>query len=128
MDESHGYQEHGDTLDWTELVRIACVAIAAAAVWFRLWEPFGRVSVVGLIGTVGGGWPIFHEAWVETVTIARRARGIIRFNFAGTLVVDAVGVGLAAVGLLNLSHGNHARATSAPLDSHLVRGASPADW
>ena len=39
--------------------------------------------------------------FVDTVRIARRARGIIRFNFVGTLVVDAVGVGLAAVGLLN---------------------------
>ena len=39
--------------------------------------------------------------FVETVRIARRARGIIQFNFFGTLAVDAVGVGLAAFGLLN---------------------------
>ncbi len=39
--------------------------------------------------------------FVETVRITRRAQGIIRFNFVGTLVVDAVGVGLAAFGLLN---------------------------
>ena len=37
----------------------------------------------------------------ETVYIARRARGIIRFNFAGTIAVDAVGVALAAFGMLN---------------------------
>ena len=39
--------------------------------------------------------------FVETVRIARRAHGIIRFNFVGTLAVDAVGVALAAFGLLN---------------------------
>jgi P-type Cu+ transporter len=39
--------------------------------------------------------------FVETVRTARRTKGIIRFNFVGTLVVDAVGVGLAAFGLLN---------------------------
>jgi Cu+-exporting ATPase len=39
--------------------------------------------------------------FVETVRIARRAQGIIRFNFIGTLAVDAIGVGLAAAGLLN---------------------------
>jgi Cd2+/Zn2+-exporting ATPase/Cu+-exporting ATPase len=39
--------------------------------------------------------------FVETVWIARRARNIIRFNFAGTLAVDIVGVGLAAAGMLN---------------------------
>jgi Cd2+/Zn2+-exporting ATPase/Cu+-exporting ATPase len=39
--------------------------------------------------------------FVETMRIARRTRAIIRFNFIGTLAVDAVGVGLAAFGLLN---------------------------
>jgi P-type E1-E2 ATPase len=39
--------------------------------------------------------------FVETVRIARLAHRIIQFNFAGTLAVDAVGVGLAAAGLLN---------------------------
>jgi P-type E1-E2 ATPase len=39
--------------------------------------------------------------FVDTMRIARRAHGIIQFNFVGTLAVDAVGVGLAAFGLLN---------------------------
>ena len=39
------------------------MAIAAAAVWFRLWEPFAAVSVIGVIGLVIGGWPIFKEAF-----------------------------------------------------------------
>ncbi len=38
---------------------------------------------------------------VETVRVARRCRGIIWFNFAGMLLVDGVGVSLAAFGLLN---------------------------
>jgi len=39
--------------------------------------------------------------FVETVRIARRCRRIIWQNFAGTLVVDGLGMGLAAFGLLN---------------------------
>lgn len=39
--------------------------------------------------------------FVETLRIARRCLSIIRQNFVGTLAVDSVGVGLAAVGLLN---------------------------
>jgi P-type E1-E2 ATPase len=39
--------------------------------------------------------------FVEAIQIARRARSIIRFNFVGTLAVDAIGVGLAAFGYLN---------------------------
>jgi len=39
--------------------------------------------------------------FAEVLKIARRCRAIIRANFAGTLTVDAVGVLLAAFGLLN---------------------------
>ncbi|MGC2250873.1 MAG: cation-translocating P-type ATPase, partial [Acidobacteriaceae bacterium] len=42
------------------------VALAAAAVWFHLWEPFHRVSVIGLAATLIGGYPIFKEA-VENI-------------------------------------------------------------
>jgi heavy metal translocating P-type ATPase len=38
---------------------------------------------------------------VETLRVARRCRGIIMQNFIGTLVVDSVGVGMAAFGFLN---------------------------
>jgi Cd2+/Zn2+-exporting ATPase/Cu+-exporting ATPase len=38
---------------------------------------------------------------VETLRIARRCRRTIMQNFVGTLVVDSIGVGMAAFGLLN---------------------------
>jgi len=37
----------------------------------------------------------------EIIRVARRCRGIILTNFAGTLAVDIIGVGLAAIGILN---------------------------
>ena len=39
--------------------------------------------------------------FAEVLKISRRCRSIIYANFAGTLAVDSVGVGLAAFGLLN---------------------------
>jgi heavy metal translocating P-type ATPase len=39
--------------------------------------------------------------FVEMLTLARRCRRIIWFNFYGTLLVDSIGVGLAAIGVLN---------------------------
>jgi len=39
--------------------------------------------------------------FVDTVAIARRCMGIIYQNFIGTLVVDAIGITMAAVGILN---------------------------
>ncbi|MGA2356600.1 MAG: cation-translocating P-type ATPase [Terriglobales bacterium] len=53
-------------LEWTELLRIALVALSAVAVWFRLWEPFPRFSVIGIAATLIGGYPIFKEA-VENI-------------------------------------------------------------
>jgi Cd2+/Zn2+-exporting ATPase/Cu+-exporting ATPase len=38
---------------------------------------------------------------VETLTIARRCHRTIMQNFVGTLIVDSIGVGLAAFGFLN---------------------------
>jgi Cd2+/Zn2+-exporting ATPase/Cu+-exporting ATPase len=39
--------------------------------------------------------------FVETIQIARRCHRIIMTNFAGTLLIDGMGVGLAAFGFLN---------------------------
>ena len=39
--------------------------------------------------------------FVEVVRIARRCRRIIMTNFAGTLLLDGIGIALAAVGMLN---------------------------
>jgi len=61
---NHDLEEH--RFEWVELVRIAFVALAAAAVWFRAWEPFARFSVIGITATLIGGYPIFKEA-VENI-------------------------------------------------------------
>jgi heavy metal translocating P-type ATPase len=55
-------QAHAKALEWRDLTRIAFVALCATAVWFRVWEPLPGVSVIGLAGTLAGGWPIFREA------------------------------------------------------------------
>jgi len=56
----------GHALELADLLRIALVAAAAGAVWFRLWEPFPHWSVIGIAATAIGGYPIFKEA-VENV-------------------------------------------------------------
>lgn len=55
--------DHDHPFEWLEALRIALVAIAAAAVWFRIWEPFSAVSIVGVVGLLIGGWPILKEAF-----------------------------------------------------------------
>jgi cation transport ATPase len=58
--------EHGG-VEWIELLRIVFVACAAACVWFRIWEPLPRVSVIGVAATLIGGYPIFKEAFENIV-------------------------------------------------------------
>jgi heavy metal translocating P-type ATPase len=60
-DDEHHDHEHGFEL--VEVLRVVFVALAAIAVWFHLWEPFHRVSVIGLVATLIGGYPIFKEAF-----------------------------------------------------------------
>ncbi len=65
--DSGGHSDrHEHRFEWVELVRIAFVTLAAAAVWFRVWEPFPRLSVIGIAATLIGGYPIFREA-VENI-------------------------------------------------------------
>ncbi len=58
----HEGRDHDHAFDLKEAARIVFVALAAAAVWFRVWEPFASVSVIGVAGVVVGGWPVFREA------------------------------------------------------------------
>ena len=40
--------EHESVVSRTDGIRVAVVAVTAALVWFRVWEPFPRVSLLGL--------------------------------------------------------------------------------
>jgi heavy metal translocating P-type ATPase len=60
----HNANEHeqAHAMGWVDALRIAVVAVAAAAVWFHVWEPLQAVSVIGVLGLLIGGWPIVKEA------------------------------------------------------------------
>jgi Cd2+/Zn2+-exporting ATPase/Cu+-exporting ATPase len=54
--------ERDHVLSGLEATRIIVVAMAAAAVWFHVWEPLPEASLIGILGVLIGGWPIFKEA------------------------------------------------------------------
>src|ERR1700719_978692 len=60
--DDHEPDDHEHAFEWSEMVRIALVGVAAAMVWFRVWEPVSALSIVGVAGLLVGGWPIFKEA------------------------------------------------------------------
>ena len=47
-EDEHGH-EHGH-IEPFDLIRIGVTAVVAALVWFRVWEPFPHVSLIGIVG------------------------------------------------------------------------------
>ena len=60
--QEHDHEAHDHGFEWQDGVRIVLVALAGALVWFRVWEPFPRVSIIGIAGTLIGIYPILKEA------------------------------------------------------------------
>ncbi len=88
-EEGHDHEhDHEHAFELIEVLRVLFVALAAAAVWFHLWEPFHRVSVIGLAATLIGGYPIFKEA-VENI-IERRMTMELSMTIA---LVSALAIG-----------------------------------
>jgi Cd2+/Zn2+-exporting ATPase/Cu+-exporting ATPase len=61
-DDAHDHEAHDHGFELQEGIRILLVAVAAALVWFRAWEPFAHVSIIGILGTLIGIYPILKEA------------------------------------------------------------------
>ena len=117
------HEEHLHAVEWSELARIAFVALAASAVWFRLWEPFSRISVIGIAATLIGGYPIFKEAFENigerkmtmelSMTIALVSALAIGESFTALVITGFV---LAAEVLEGLTVGRGRRAIQSLLD------------
>jgi len=117
------HEEHGHGVDWADLARISFVALAAAAIWFRLWEPFPHFSVIGIAATLIGGYPIVKEAFENIVerkmtmelsmTIALLSALAIGEFFTALVITGFV---LAAEVLEGLTVGRGRRAIQSLLD------------
>src|SRR6202051_3306322 len=122
-DLSAEHKEHRHGVEWTELIRIAFVALAAAAVWFRVWEPFPHLSLIGILATLIGGYPIFKEAFENilerkmtmelSMTIALLSALVIGEFFTALVITAFV---LAAEVLEGLTVGRGRRAIQSLLD------------
>src|SRR5579862_4402147 len=117
------HERRGPGVEWAELIRIAFVVLAAAAVWFQLWEPFRNISVIGIAATLIGGYPIFKEAFENIVerkmtmelsmTIALLSALAIGEFFTALVITGFV---LAAEVLEGLTVGRGRRAIQSLLD------------
>jgi heavy metal translocating P-type ATPase len=63
----HDHDVHGQApFEAMSIARIVVATLGAAATWFKIWEPFPQISVIGAAALLFAGWPVLREA-VENV-------------------------------------------------------------
>src|SRR3984957_18832352 len=62
--------DHGHALNWLDINRVLFVAAAAGAIWFLGGWSNRYITAIGVVCTLVGGFPIFHEAY-ENITQRR---------------------------------------------------------
>jgi P-type Cu+ transporter len=65
--DSEDEHAHEHALNWREINRVLFVAAAAGAIWFLGSAPNPYLTTIGVICTIVGGFPIFHEAYENIV-------------------------------------------------------------
>ena len=68
---NHGHHEddhgQGNAVSWREINRVLFVAAAAGAIWFIHGASNPYLTALGVLCTLVGGFPIFHEAYENIV-------------------------------------------------------------
>src|ERR1700724_720663 len=59
--------EHDHPLNWREINRVLFVAAAAGAIWYLGGASSPLITGIGVVCTLVGGFPIFHEAYENIV-------------------------------------------------------------
>ncbi len=59
--------DHGHIVSWREINRVLFVAAAAGAIWFLHGGSNPYLTILGVLCTLVGGFPIFHEAYENIV-------------------------------------------------------------
>ncbi len=64
LDDDH---DHGHALSWRDINRVLFVAAAAGAIWFLGGGSNRYITAIGVVCTLVGGFPIFHEAYENII-------------------------------------------------------------
>src|SRR6266403_406858 len=94
--ETDGPEEHGG-VSRTDLVRIGLVGAAALFCWFRIWQPYPRLDLVGLAAVLASGYPIYREALADIISRRMTMELSMTIALAAALVIREVFTGLVFV-------------------------------
>src|ERR1700751_4558349 len=59
--------DHGHSLSWRDINRVLFVAAAGGAIWFLGGGSNRYITAIGVVCTLVGGFPIFHEAYENII-------------------------------------------------------------
>ena len=91
-----GHQEEHH-LERADVARIVFVAIACAAVWFRVWEPFQKFSVSGLAAALIGMFPILEGAFEAVLERRMTMELSMTIAIGAALAIDQFFTGLVII-------------------------------
>jgi len=79
------------------LVRIALVGAAVVFCWLRVWQPYPRLDLIGLLAFLAGGYPIYREAFANLLSRRMTMELSMTIALAATLVIGEVFTALVIV-------------------------------
>jgi Cd2+/Zn2+-exporting ATPase/Cu+-exporting ATPase len=77
-----------------ELIRLGALAIALATSWLGLWKSFAPFDFIALAATIGGGYPMFKEAFEDIRTRRMTMELSMSIAVVATLVIGQFFTGL----------------------------------
>src|SRR5690348_13823467 len=86
LQEAH--EHHG--VSKVDLVRIGLVGLAVVFSWFRIWQPYPPLDVVGLVAVLLGGYPIYREALADVFSKRMTMELSMTIALAAALVIREV--------------------------------------
>jgi heavy metal translocating P-type ATPase len=94
---SHAQAHEGEGVPIIDMVRIGLVAVSVILCWFRVWTPYPRVDVIGLVAVLAGGYPIYREALADLSSRRMTMELSMTIALAAALVIGEVFTALVIV-------------------------------
>ena len=89
-DTAHGEHQHEHALDWREIGRVLFVAATAGAVWLLRHDHTLYITIIGVLCTVVGGFPILREAYESIVERRMTMELSMTIAIVAALAIDQI--------------------------------------
>src|SRR5258707_3681010 len=89
--------DEAEAVSKVDLLRIGLVGVTVLFCWFRVWQPYPRLDLVGLAAVLAGGYPIYREALANIFSRRMTMELSMTIALAAALAVGEVFTALVIV-------------------------------